>query len=78
MRGYSGVCVGAIHDYMVMIPMELVASGTRRVNVHSSIWQRTCEATGMPASLTGQAKPRAKHVVKTRGNPGMFRPKPKL
>eukprot|EP01061_Rhynchopus_euleeides_P041739 TRINITY_DN72996_c0_g1_i1.p1 TRINITY_DN72996_c0_g1~~TRINITY_DN72996_c0_g1_i1.p1 ORF type:complete len:552 (+),score=238.08 TRINITY_DN72996_c0_g1_i1:144-1658(+) len=75
MRGYSGVCVGSVHDYMVMVPMRLIALGTRRVNVYSSIWQRCLESTGMPRALTGQNKPRAGNVLKVRGNPDMFRKK---
>ena len=74
MRGYSGVCVGSIHDYMAIVPMRLIAQGRRRVwtesnskrdartlpqvNVYSSIWQRCCESTGMPPPLTGQSKPK--------------------
>ena len=79
MRGYSGICVGAIHDYMCMVAMASMCQGTRRVNVYSSIWQRTIEATGMPPTLTGQTKPAAASIAKTRGNPSMFRKeKPKL
>eukprot|EP01064_Diplonema_japonicum_P023178 TRINITY_DN33635_c0_g1_i1.p1 TRINITY_DN33635_c0_g1~~TRINITY_DN33635_c0_g1_i1.p1 ORF type:complete len:486 (+),score=69.57 TRINITY_DN33635_c0_g1_i1:38-1495(+) len=75
MRGFSGVCVGSVHDYMVMVPMKLIASGRRAVNVHSSIWQRAVEATGMPRQLTGHDKPKAIHTWKTRGSPEAWRRK---
>eukprot|EP01063_Lacrimia_lanifica_P041049 TRINITY_DN947_c0_g1_i1.p1 TRINITY_DN947_c0_g1~~TRINITY_DN947_c0_g1_i1.p1 ORF type:complete len:511 (+),score=164.75 TRINITY_DN947_c0_g1_i1:51-1535(+) len=77
MRGYSGVCIGAIHGYMTVLPMRAIASGTRRVNVHSSLWQRVIESTSMPIALTGQNAPKVGNVKKTRGNPGMFRKKKK-
>mmetsp|Transcript_25246 Transcript_25246/g.64235 ORF Transcript_25246/g.64235 Transcript_25246/m.64235 type:complete len:458 (-) Transcript_25246:128-1501(-) len=55
MRGYTGVCVGPIHDIIVMLPSKLIASGKKRVNVHRSAWQQCVQACGMPKSLSGMA-----------------------
>lgn len=53
MRGYTGVCVGPIHNVIVAMPSKLIAKGKRRVNVHSSSWQSCVQACNMPYSLTG-------------------------
>eukprot|EP00405_Crypthecodinium_cohnii_P017464 CAMPEP_0206454906 /NCGR_PEP_ID=MMETSP0324_2-20121206/21424_1 /ASSEMBLY_ACC=CAM_ASM_000836 /TAXON_ID=2866 /ORGANISM="Crypthecodinium cohnii, Strain Seligo" /LENGTH=454 /DNA_ID=CAMNT_0053925485 /DNA_START=250 /DNA_END=1611 /DNA_ORIENTATION=- len=51
MRGYTGVCVGPLHNIIVILPQSLVASGKKRVNVHRSAWQQCVQACGMPESL---------------------------
>jgi 6-phosphofructokinase 1 len=53
MRGYSGVCVGAIHNVVAMVPSKFVAGGKRKVNLTSSNWQLAVACTNMPASLSG-------------------------
>lgn len=51
MRGYTGVCVGPIHDVCVIFPSKLIASGTKKVSVTSSNWQTCVQGCKMPASL---------------------------
>mmetsp|Transcript_95739 Transcript_95739/g.206594 ORF Transcript_95739/g.206594 Transcript_95739/m.206594 type:complete len:494 (+) Transcript_95739:22-1503(+) len=53
MRGYTGVCVGPIHNVIVAMPSHLIAQGKRRINVHSSSWQSCVQACNMPHSLSG-------------------------
>jgi len=53
MRGYTGVCVGPIHNIIVIIPSELIALGKRRVKLTSSAWQSCVQSCNMPLSLTG-------------------------
>lgn len=56
MRGYTGVCVGPLHDVMVILPSRLIARGARRVNVKRSAWQQCVQACGMPRTLSGQGE----------------------
>merc|ERR1719277_1608055 len=53
MRGYTGVCVGPIHNIIVVMPSHLIAGKKRRVQVRSSAWQACVQACNMPHSLTG-------------------------
>jgi len=53
MRGYSGVCVGAIHNIICMFPSKLIASGKKTVKLASSRWQSCVQNCKMPACLTG-------------------------
>lgn len=53
MRGYSGVCVGAIHNIICMLPSKLIAQGKRQVRIHSSSWQGCVTNCNMPCSLAG-------------------------
>jgi len=55
MRGYSGVCVGALHNVVVMMPSSLIAKGKRTVNPKSSSWQNCVQACKMPSNLSGLA-----------------------
>jgi 6-phosphofructokinase 1 len=55
MRGYTGVCVGPIHNIIVMLPSKLIASGKKKVNVHRSAWSQTVQMCGMPENLSGMA-----------------------
>eukprot|EP01065_Artemidia_motanka_P046512 TRINITY_DN7070_c0_g2_i1.p1 TRINITY_DN7070_c0_g2~~TRINITY_DN7070_c0_g2_i1.p1 ORF type:complete len:531 (+),score=167.89 TRINITY_DN7070_c0_g2_i1:151-1593(+) len=81
MRGYSGVCVGAVHNFMVMVPMALIASGVRPLRLSSSVWQACVQGAKMPAILAGLGKdyvpPQAYtdklNAQKKRGSPDMFR-----
>merc|ERR1712107_879703 len=51
MRGYTGVCVGPIHNIIVMMPSRLIASGKRKVPINSSNWQSCVQSCKMPYSL---------------------------
>merc|ERR1719284_215870 len=53
MRGYSGVCVGALHNIVVIVPSKLIADKKRHINVRSSAWQNCVQTCKMPKSLTG-------------------------
>jgi len=53
MRGYSGGCVGAIHNIICMLPSKLIATGKRQVKVNSSSWQGCVMNCGMPRALAG-------------------------
>jgi len=55
MRGYTGVCVGAIHNIIVIMPSRLVASGKKTVSLTSSPWQSCVQSCKMPAELAGWA-----------------------
>eukprot|EP00928_Gymnodinium_smaydae_P080987 TRINITY_DN64574_c0_g1_i1.p1 TRINITY_DN64574_c0_g1~~TRINITY_DN64574_c0_g1_i1.p1 ORF type:complete len:501 (+),score=81.57 TRINITY_DN64574_c0_g1_i1:85-1587(+) len=53
MRGYTGVCVGPIHNIIVILPSKMIAAGKRKVNVKSSGWQSCVQSCKMPMSLSG-------------------------
>jgi 6-phosphofructokinase 1 len=53
MRGYTGVCVGPIHNIIVVMPSSLIAQGKRTVPLRSSGWQSCVQSCNMPRSLTG-------------------------
>lgn len=53
MRGYTGVCVGALHNVVCIFPSDLIASGKRKIKVYDSNWQSCVRETGMPMSLAG-------------------------
>jgi len=53
MRGYTGVCVGPIHNVIVVMPSNLIAKGKRKVKVHSSNWQSCVQSCNMPNTLSG-------------------------
>ena len=55
MRGYTGVCVGAVHNIICMLPSKLIASGKKQVKLRSSGWQTCVQNCGMPAVLSGLA-----------------------
>ena len=59
MRGYTGVCVGAIHNVIVILKSKLIASGKKQLKVKSSTWQTCIQLCKMPPNLTG-IKPKAK------------------
>eukprot|EP00756_Hemistasia_phaeocysticola_P043097 Hpha_TRINITY_DN17007_c4_g3::TRINITY_DN17007_c4_g3_i1::g.166503::m.166503/K00850/pfkA, PFK; 6-phosphofructokinase 1 len=82
MRGYTGVCVGSVHGFMCMVPMECIAGAGRKVMVSSSVWQACVQSAKMPACLSGMddpgnTSPRSPksgvHRKKKRGNPAMYR-----
>ncbi|CAE8724184.1 unnamed protein product [Polarella glacialis] len=53
MRGYTGVCIGPVHNIIVVMPSSLIAAGKRRVRTHSSGWQACVQSCNMPRSLAG-------------------------
>jgi 6-phosphofructokinase 1 len=53
MRGYTGVCVGAIHNVIVILPSKLIAGQKRHINVRSAAWQNCVQTCNMPRSLSG-------------------------
>lgn len=53
MRGYTGVCVGPIHNIVCLLPCRLVASGKKRVNVKRSVWHQCVLSCNMPRTLAG-------------------------
>lgn len=53
MRGYTGVCVGPIHNIIVVMPSNLIASRKKRISIHSSAWQSCVQSCNMPKSLSG-------------------------
>jgi len=56
MRGFSGVCVGAIHNIVTILPSKLIATGKKRVKPSSSEWQSCVQSCKMPSSLSGLSK----------------------
>ena len=53
MRGYTGVCVGAIHNVIVILKSKLIASGKKQLKPKSSTWQSCVQLCKMPPNLTG-------------------------
>ena len=53
MRGYTGVCVGAIHNVVVILKSKLIASGKKKLELQGSIWQLCAQSCKMPPCLTG-------------------------
>jgi len=56
MRGYTGVCVGPIHNVIVVMPSNLIAKGKRKVSPRSSNWQSCVQSCKMPNTLSGCAQ----------------------
>jgi len=57
MRGYTGVCVGAIHNIIVILKSKLIASGKKQLKIKSSTWQSCVQVCSMPEVLTGMSAP---------------------
>jgi len=55
MRGYSGVCFGAMHGRICIFPSSMIASGKRKIDVQDHAWQNAVARSKMPASLSGFA-----------------------
>jgi len=53
MRGYTGVCVGAIHNVIVILKSKMIASGKKQLKVTSSTWQTCVQLCKMPHNVTG-------------------------
>jgi len=60
MRGYTGVCVGAIHNIIVIFKSKLIASGKKQLKLKSSTWQTCMQICAMPDKLTGMHLPAQK------------------
>ena len=60
MRGYTGVCVGAIHNIIVILKSKLIASGKKQLKKKSSTWQTCVQVCAMPDQLTGMSAPAIK------------------
>eukprot|EP01062_Namystynia_karyoxenos_P014156 TRINITY_DN150_c0_g3_i1.p1 TRINITY_DN150_c0_g3~~TRINITY_DN150_c0_g3_i1.p1 ORF type:complete len:608 (+),score=175.83 TRINITY_DN150_c0_g3_i1:110-1825(+) len=79
MRGYTGVCVGSVNGFMVMVPMKYIAGARRMVKPTSSIWQACVQSAKMPATLaglSGKVDPQSLVAIqrkKERGHPSMYR-----
>lgn len=56
MRGYTGVCVGPIHNIICVMPCELIAQGKAKVKLTSSSWQACIMSCKMPHTLSGLDK----------------------
>jgi len=54
MSGRTKMVVGRRHGYYVNLPMELVASGRRRVDPYGDLWLSVLEATGQPITFEGK------------------------
>eukprot|EP00927_Polykrikos_kofoidii_P082668 TRINITY_DN8268_c0_g1_i1.p1 TRINITY_DN8268_c0_g1~~TRINITY_DN8268_c0_g1_i1.p1 ORF type:complete len:459 (+),score=82.25 TRINITY_DN8268_c0_g1_i1:79-1455(+) len=57
-RGYSGVCVGPIHEVICLVPSRFVAGGKKRVNINRSAWQSCVQSCHMPVTLSGLGLPK--------------------
>ncbi|CAE7369386.1 PFK5 [Symbiodinium sp. CCMP2456] len=55
MRGYTGVCVGPIHNIIVVMPSNLIASRKKKISVHSSSWQSCVQSR--PQAAAGATPP---------------------
>merc|ERR1712032_83741 len=53
MRGYTGVCVGALHKIEVIMPSRIIARGKRNIDTRSFEWQTCVVACNMPTALSG-------------------------
>ena len=51
MRGFTGVCVGAVHNACVLLPMNMIASGKKTLNSNGSCWTTCASMCGMPKHL---------------------------
>lgn len=49
MAGKTGLVIGQIHDEFVHVPIELLATQTKRVDPEGSAWRSVLAATGQPA-----------------------------
>lgn len=53
MRGYTGVCVGAVHNIIIILKSKLIASGKKQLKIKSSTWQTCVQNCTMPDKLSG-------------------------
>jgi len=63
MRGYTGVCVGAIHNIIAIFKSKLIASGKKKLKIKSSTWQTCVQVCDMPDNLTGMSQKAQKYDV---------------
>jgi 6-phosphofructokinase 1 len=53
MRGYTGVCVGPVHNIISLIPSKLIARGKKHIKITASNWQSCVQSCKMPKALCG-------------------------
>jgi len=53
MRGYTGVCVGPIHNIISLVPSKIIAGGKKHIKLSSSNWQSCVQSCKMPKALAG-------------------------
>jgi 6-phosphofructokinase 1 len=51
MAGKSGILIGLVHDVFVHVPIDLLASQTKRLETGGPIWQSVLATTGQPAEF---------------------------
>ena len=51
MAGKTGLVIGLLHDEFIHVPIELLATRTKRLDPDSAIWRGVLAATGQPARL---------------------------
>jgi 6-phosphofructokinase 1 len=49
MAGKTGLVIGHLHDRYIHVPIELLASGQKRIDPAGPLWQSVLAATGQPA-----------------------------
>lgn len=53
MAGKTGLVIGLLHDHFVHVPIELLASRTKRIDPASGWWRSVLAATGQPERFGG-------------------------
>ncbi|MEN8191999.1 MAG: ATP-dependent 6-phosphofructokinase [Bacteroidota bacterium] len=51
MTGKTELLIGNLHDSLVHIPMQIIATGRKRVDPDSDLWLSVLEATGQPVEF---------------------------
>jgi 6-phosphofructokinase 1 len=52
MAGKTGIVIGFLHERFIHVPIELLATDTKRLDPASGWWRSVLAATGQPAQLT--------------------------
>jgi len=58
MAGKTDIIVGMLNDEFVYIPIKLVVTGRKQVELDGKLWNSVIEATGQP-SFRAEEAPRA-------------------
>jgi 6-phosphofructokinase 1 len=53
MAGKTGVVIGFLHERFIHVPIELLATHTKRLDPASGWWRSVLAATGQPAQFRG-------------------------
>jgi 6-phosphofructokinase 1 len=56
MAGKTGVVIGFLHERFIHVPIELLATHTKRLDPASGWWRSVLAATGQPAQFGGKGK----------------------